>query len=84
MYDIAPPLVGSDMHYGNDYNGKMSKDDEKAYNGSMDMKYRAEDDVRTLMTAKEIKGDKDRYAMALHCARMKSNEYKTIAGNSKA
>ena len=66
--------------YGNE---KMSKEDKKMY-GSMDMKYRAEEDVRTLHGAMEIKEDEDRYKMAMHCAKKKADEMNKVAYMKKS
>lgn len=45
----------------------MTKDQIKQF-GTRDMMYRAEDDVRTLMSAAKIQRDKKRMKMAGYCA----------------
>ena len=57
---------------------KMDKEDKNMY-GSMDMKYRAENDVMVLHEAMEIKEDEKRYEMAMHCAKQKAGEMNEVA-----
>ena len=66
------------MEYNEEMTEKMSKEDAKAY-GDYETQGRAEDDVHTLMRAKEIEGDKERHAMAIHCAKMKREKMNKIA-----
>lgn len=47
-----------------------------------DKKWRAEEDVRTLIRAKEIKGDKPRFRIALKLAKEQLEELKTISEDS--
>jgi len=77
MYEDIPSPMGATamMNYGEE---KMSEEDEMAY-GSMDNKYRAENDVHTLKEAKKIKEDKKRMKMVIHCAKMKAKELNAIA-----
>lgn len=56
---------------------KMSKEEKKVY-GDYRTKERAECDVRTLMEGAEIKADSERMKMAMHCARVKRDEMKSI------
>lgn len=46
-------------------------------------KYRAEDDVRTLIAAKEIKADKARFKRAIACAREKYESMGDILSEGK-
>jgi len=79
MYRSSAPAMGSmDMEYNEEMTDKMSDKDKKAY-GDYETKGRAEDDVHTLMRAKEIESDKERHAMAIHCAKMKREEINKVA-----
>lgn len=66
------------MDYYKEMNGKMSASDKKMY-GKYENQERAEQDVRSLMEAREIKADKKRHKMAMHCARAKKQEMDAIA-----
>ena len=62
------------MNYMNDEEmeketDKMSKEDKKAYK-DYGNKERSEHDVKILVEAGEIRKDKDRLKMAVHCAKM--------------
>lgn len=54
--------------------GKASKEDHK---------YMAEDDCRTLLTAREIKADKARYSRAMKHAREKLANIKKVVEEGK-
>lgn len=49
----------------------LTKEEKKVYKNNSN-KWRAEDDVRCLTSANEIKNDKERHAMALHCLKQKA------------
>lgn len=49
-----------------------------------DAKWRAEDDMRTLARAQEIKGDPKRLAAAKKCAEEKLAELQAVAGATAA
>ena len=66
------------VEYNEEMTEKMSDGDKKAY-GDYEKKMKAEEDVHTLMQAKEIEGDKQRHAMAIHCAKMKREEMSKVA-----
>lgn len=66
------------MHYDNPGNNEMSKEDKKVYMDE-ENKYRAEKDVSTMIEYKKIMDDKDRYKMATHCAKKKSEEFESIS-----
>lgn len=65
------------MYYNEGQTEKMSDEDRKAY-GDYDAKMRAESDVRTLTEAREIKKDKKRMKMAIHCAEKQMESMKNI------
>lgn len=48
----------------------LSKEEKKYYKNH-DGKYRAEEDVRCMMSYQEMKKDKARYEAAMYCLRMK-------------
>lgn len=72
-------LIGGSMSddYNEEMTEKMSKEDKKVY-GDYDAKCRAESDVHTLIEAKEIRDDADRYKKAMYCAKSKAKHMNSI------
>lgn len=61
----------------------MAKTKPAYAHASEDDKYRAEDDVRILLSAKEIKADKARFKRAIQCAREKYESMGDILSEGK-
>jgi hypothetical protein len=73
MIEEAAPM----SDWNDEQTEKMSDEDKKVY-GDYEGKMRAESDVRTLTDAQEIKRDKKRMKMAVHCAKYMMDAMKDI------
>lgn len=61
----------------------MAKNKPVYANASEDEKYKAENDVRTLLEAQEIRADKDRFKRAIKCAQQKYKDMGNVISEGK-